>query len=909
MRPITLKMTAFGPYAGETVVDFEKLGENGLYLITGDTGAGKTTIFDAISYALFGEPSGEYRKVDTLRSRYASDDTPTEVELVFENHGKRYTVVRRPSYKRPGRDTKIPAVNQFTDSNGKIYDREKNVNAAIEAVIGIDRNQFSQIAMIAQGDFRKLLQASTEERIEILRRIFKTERFEMLQNVLKSEKENLSRKGENMQSEIERCIQALNPPQGKSLDKARPYADILAQIADWISLDEEAQEENKRCCDKVDSDLTEANRQLEKAKNRGELKAGLLKAQNSYNQEEITLEKQRDALKAAQERKPEAEEYQAEIAKIQALIPEYERKDSLTAQLKKTKEALDKAELKKTEWTQKQETLASELSQLKEEQDSLQNTGETVANLQAKQERQASRKTALDTLDKDLTDFTKTNHALEEAQEKYMGLYAQFEQADRDAKEKRRRYMDDQAGILAEGLQEGKKCPVCGSVHHPELAVKSAAAPTKDEVEQAEKSAETARTEAEKASQEASGLIGKQDEKRVALLNALKAHLGHEDLETAPEVVAEARNGVDEVLKELDRQLKAEEERVKRLSELNSLIPGKEKSEREAAETISRLNTDIARMEAEAVSFETQIQELNEKLNYETQEQAQQKIDDLKNDEKSIIEAIEKAKTDVHEHEKKLSGWAEKIATYTEQLSGGEEIDEDFVKQQCKTLTDQRKQLIDEQKNLYANWEANRKQHQALTEHYRDYGQIEKKLTWLKNLSDTANGTLSGKAKVRLETYIQMAYFDQILIQANKRLKTMSSGQYELIRREEADNNQKKTGLDLDVVDHYNGTSRSVSSLSGGESFMASLSLALGLSDEIRSNAGGIELGTLFVDEGFGSLDGDTLEQAMQALSDLGSSDRLVGIISHVESLKTRIDKQIVVSKQKTGGSSIKIVV
>ena len=348
---------------------------------------------------------------------------------------------------------------------------------------------------------------------------------------------------------------------------------------------------------------------------------------------------------------------------------------------------------------------------------------------------------------------------------------------------------------------------------------------------------------------------------------------------------------------------------MERRTALDTQIPQAEEAQAGLVRTIQGAEVALATLVAQIEETGSAVRELSAKLLYGSKAEALQARDRLSGEQRRLESAVAATESQYQACAQRLSGAQGKVQSLQEQLSQGEPVDKAALCRQQSDLTAQRKTLADRQKALHARLSGNRGALGHMTEKAAELKALETRLTSLKALSNTVNGNLTGKEKVMLETYVQMTYFDRIIARANTRLMVMSGGQYELKRRMEAENRTSKSGLELDVIDHYNGTERSVKTLSGGESFKASLSLALGLSDEIQSTAGGIRLDTMFVDEGFGSLDEESLQQAMKALSALTESNRLVGIISHVAELKDRIDRQIVVKKDKSGGSRVEIVV
>ena len=469
-------------------------------------------------------------------------------------------------------------------------------------------------------------------------------------------------------------------------------------------------------------------------------------------------------------------------------------------------------------------------------------------------------------------------------------------------------YLDAQAGILSETLTDGQPCPVCGSVHHPHPACKPADAPTKTQLEAYKAAADQAEAAASQASTTAGTLTGQVETSRENLCQQAQKLLHTDVLADIAPLCAESLQRTASEAEAVNAQLNALSAQLLRKAALDKGIPTKEKLLEDTRQAHAELNKNLAAFASTLESIATRIAALRGKLPYKSAAEANTALRTLTTRREALETALRTAQEQHAACEKALSALNGTIESYTAQLANSEEIDSQAVYTAGQVLKAKKAQLTAQKEVLAARLSANNAALANINTQLKAIGETETKLQWVRALSNTANGSIAGKEKIMLETYIQMTYFDRIISRANVRLMVMSGGQYELKRRIGAENNRSQVGLDLDVIDHYNGSERSVKTLSGGESFKASLSLALGLSDEIQSSAGGIRLDTMFVDEGFGSLDEESLEQAMNALAGLTQGSRLVGIISHVAELKERIDKQIIVTKDKTGGSKAEII-
>lgn len=914
MRPNKLVMSAFGPYAGRVELNLNELGTSGLYLITGDTGAGKTTIFDAITYALYGKASGDNREVSMFRSKYAAPETPTEVELHFSCKGKDYYIRRNPEYIRPKSRgegfTPEPAKAELILPDGRIVTKNKDVDSAVIEILGVDRNQFTQIAMIAQGDFLKLLLASTDERKKIFQKIFKTQNYYILQEKLKNESTKLGREYEAIKSSIDQYINGilcdgddiLSIQVKKAQNNEMPLTEIIFLLEKLVKNDCELEEKLGAEIEKTDKNLEEIMKMLTQAQTLKGAKDALAKQEEELNVATKKRETLSEKLKSEESRKAEINEIIKKIAIIDAELSEYDEFDTKKKELLNLSLATERDEKSLHIKSEEQDNVNKIISKLENEAKELENISGDKAKIEAEIKETSNQKIALDNLAKDIADLTNLERNLKKVQEDYINkseiakgkkeLYDSLNKA----------YLDEQAGILAETLMEGQPCPVCGSTSHPCLAEKSAKAPSKEQLEAAEKAAADAQKEQNEASQKAGQIKGAVEEKSKNVDRQSKELLGDSDLEKKLEEVlsklTELEGKLSKIIK--DEKRKAEIEK--------DLLKAKEKCESIHKE-ISVLSENLARNKANMETLEKTISELVKKLTFEDKNKANNQKIKLEEKKKEREDTLRADKEAFEFNEKNIVALISKIDENKKILTDNKEIDVEIELEKQKDLKQQRENLLGAQKAIHARKSANQIAFDNIKAKTDEIKEVEEKWIWVKALSNTANGTLSGKEKVMLETYIQMTYFDRIIARANTRFMVMSGGQYELKRRTEAENNRSQSGLELDVIDHYNGSERSVKTLSGGESFKASLSLALGLSDEIQASAGGVRLDTMFVDEGFGSLDDESLAQAMKALSSLAEGNRLVGIISHVNELKDRIDKQIIVRKDKTGGSKVTIAV
>lgn len=920
MRPIKLIMSAFGPYASKTVLDLGELGTNGLYLITGDTGAGKTTIFDAITFALYGEASGDNRESTMFRSKYANAETPTEVELTFVYAGKEYYIKRNPEYERPktrGEGFTTEKANaELHYPDGRVVTKLREVDRAVEEIMGIDRNQFTQIAMIAQGDFLKLLLASTDDRKKIFQKIFRTRCYYVLQERLKSESGKLGREYETISASIQQYINGIVCDEDDVLSiKVRNAKAEMCSTEETLELlsmliandkEEEAKLDDEQ--KNIGKSLEEITAILTKHETWSKARKSLEKSESDLCAALAALEILKTNLQSEEANKPKVEDIRNQIAAIEAEIPEYQELDNKIKERAALQKGTDKLSDELNTAKVKLESLKKEIKALSEERKTLEKADKEKAELEAKKHKEEDKRKALKDISKELKALEKLDKQLKKDQETYSELAKAVQLKDEAYHRLFKQYLDEQAGIIAETLVDGTPCPVCGSTNHPIKAVKAENAPTKEQLDESKSTYEAAQKKAQIASEKAAKTKGQADEKRGSVLLMLNEVFGNVTIDDADELINDKIAEIATVLEEVQNAIDGQQKKIDRRDEIDELLPKKNKERDDLINSISENDKTLSGNNATLISLKTRIDELVEKLKYESEKKSKEVKKALQGEQKKLEDAYKAADDAVKSQNEKIAGFKAAIKEAENTLADAKEIDEESIKAKQKELKSRNSEIDAKKKVINARKAANESAEKEIKAKSAEAIAVEAKWSWVKALSNTANGNISGKEKVMLETYIQMTYFDRIIARANTRFMVMSGGQYELKRRKEAENNRSQSGLELDVIDHYNGTERSVKTLSGGESFKASLSLALGLSDEIQSSAGGIKLDTMFVDEGFGSLDDESLDQAMRALQNLTEANRLVGIISHVTELKERIDKQIVVTKEKSGGSKATII-
>lgn len=913
MRPIRIEMSAFGPYAGKQIVEMDRLGTSGIYLITGDTGAGKTTIFDAIVFALYGTASSDRRSGDMLRSRYAEPDTPTEVKLVFAYRNKEYEIRRNPTYQRPklrGEGmTQENASAELRLPGGEILTRTGEVDEKIREILGMTRDQFMQIAMIAQGDFLKLLLAKTEERRKIFSSIFRTGRYARLEERLKQEARQARKTYDDLVREIGFEQERARLPEGTDRSGLRDeeYLQAIEKFRDEAGI---RLEEGEKKQELLRGELDALAARILAAEEQEKRKKALEETRQQWTKLQAAAEQRKQELEAARSREPEAKEKEARLHVEQDRLQQYDRLEELKQQKTEAekKQASDEAARKKLEEGRK--SLTQQIQDCRQKIKEKEALAGKAAALSGEKERLRSQGAEYNELKTLLEAYEEALEKWNRAAVTYQAACGKEQEFGESYRRQHRAFLDDQAGILAAELAENQPCPVCGSLHHPSPAVKTDDAPTRETVEQSQKRWEESKTAMDEAGRKAAAFRGTRDSSLQHMEEKAKGLNMPTEPVTLKETLMEEQKRFRSKWKEVTEALAASEAAAEAKVVLEEKLETLQRKQEEDEEAYRKLELESARLQEQIENLSANYSELKETLPYPDRESAGKAASLLDREIREIREAVQSAEENEKVAARRIQEAEGRMDELQKQIREGESAES----MTSAELQEKQKKKKEEQLRLQAEakednliWETNSAAAGSIRKLSGEREQAARKYSMLQNLADTANGNLSGKQRIQLETYVQQQLFDRILVRANTRFRVMSGGQYDLVRRKEYQKNQQ-SGLDLDVVDHYNGTTRSVSTLSGGESFMASLSLALGLSDEIQESAGGVQLDALFVDEGFGSLDEETLDQAMKAIQTLAEDGgRIVGIISHVTELQNRIDRQLLVRKMKSGGSTATI--
>lgn len=927
MKPLKLTMSAFGSYAGKNVIDFTGQ-QQGIFLITGDTGAGKTTIFDAITYALYNQTSGGERNGNMMRSQYARPETETYVELEFLYRRQTYRVRRNPDYKitktlKNGkiREQKVPHSVELTLPDGTVFPEKKNAtDAKIIEILGLTADQFSQIVMIAQGDFLKLLYTKSDERKMIFSKLFRTDIYWKIQ-------ENLRRKSMEMDERIQENDRAFEQEKSRIIplpeSEELPLDELVERLRERLKDALKEQNLRRANVEELNKKITkyeEINklfRSLEKIRQTGkELEAR--QAESKERRQQIENARKADKVLVAEQQnlrqQQEVEQSAQAIAKMtETLANDQEMFESLKTQLQESeaKQKREAADIQKKMLALEQsfpsyealQNARSEEQQAKKVWEDLGKTSEESfhkkkAGIAALKEQQKQQEQVVEQTKKN---WEQTSLSASESAKHYEHMYEAF--------------LKEQAGILAENLSAGCPCPVCGSTVHPDPAKLSDHAVTELEVEQAKKTRAAAEEkrdmayaafEAEKTEKQKLAQAVEKEEADFVLAQTIakqqrkEAEQNYVSLQKIAEQIreklvypslAEAKKqyaAMQKALEAAEQEIERKRQKVSELAEAMNMLKGQKLAEEENQKTAKKL----------AAKTEKEYAKLLEKSGFVSEETYHLAIlpersrSKLEREEKEYESQCLRQQSEQKLLEKQVSG---KTYTDTTELNERLKVEKQALKEAEKTYME-----------LHTAYENDRAVLQNCAVYLEKGKKMESEDQVIKSLSKTANGRLSGSAKIDFETYIQRQYFKQIIHEANKRLLTMSNHQFILKLKEEANTGRKTNeGLDLSVYSLVTDSERDVKTLSGGESFLAALAMALGLSDIVERSAGAIHPDMMFIDEGFGSLDAQSRQQAIEVLAELAGDSRMVGIISHVTELKEQIDRKLVVNRTDNGSRAV----
>lgn len=1046
MKPVLLVMNAFGPYAGRTEVPFSELGPDGIFLICGDTGAGKTTIFDAITFALYGEASGSTRTVDSLRSNFAAPDAKPSVELTFTHVGKRYKIVRSPRYQHPKRGGGVATTAADADltlPDGSVVSGATGVTHAVTDLLGTDCRQFRQTSMIAQGEFLKLLLADSAERSEIFRRVFSTDFCRKIQDCFRARKQSLETQMEENSRSVFQDASAARPD-GKNLT-AQDLAsfaseqnvslapDLLTKILSAAKADEKAEQtltkrrsdERKRVSELVSrlmegaqrnrllGDLEQAQRHAGELQKRaasadegekrlrraGQADSIVSPARDAYLRERKSLEEQKctladanarivslaakkqdlsAALEAENAREPRRTKLEQNISVLSAAVPQYEKARALRTEAANLAQELSAAQSSLESAREGQTAQQAERDGAVKALDTLGDAETRRVACDADLKRQQQAGDRLDAVAQGIAEIYRTKSEWDKKLNDYNAEEPVFQKAKMRADEAELAFLRGQAGIMAAKLRDGDPCPVCGAVHHPDPAKAGANAPDEAALRRLQKEKERQHQELLRQSLDLQKLGTKFKENLRGLRSAASAVMGDlSDCKTVRDLqrrVAGAQESLRAKVEGLGKQLKAAEADCAAVRQFTERRKRAEASLEAARKSVEALGGRVSALTAAYEAKNAEARTVAQSLSFGSAELAEEALAGWKRELAALKAALEAAQKSCRDCENNLAA-AEALSSQSKKALADATAREDAVKKyylaklaeagfsgendylaarlspqdadalrnrlesyredlartrgtverlgqetagqkpaDLTALQNEQKSAQDaenaadaELRSTTLRLDVNRRCAEHIRGALTARASLNRSYESALDLERTANGTIPGRQRLTFEQFVQAAYFGRILEQANLRLSAMTGGRYALLRREEATDLRLRFGLDLDVVDNYNGKPRDVKSLSGGESFQASLALALGLSDVVQDFSGGVRIETMFVDEGFGSLDEEALRQAVGTLVSLGKGGRLVGIISHVSELREQIDRQIVV-RRGAGGSTLHIV-
>ena len=910
MKPLKLTINAFGPYVDRTEIDFTTFGDSGLYLITGDTGAGKTTIFDALSFALFGEASGSIRNnSQALRSDFAKDDNITFVELEFLNHGEKYFIRRECGYKKLNKKGNITSVSEkaeITKPNGVILSNLSEVNEEIKNILGIDKNQFAQIVMIAQGEFQKFLNSPTKERKEIFRKIFNTylyDNFQIkLKEYLEAEQKQIDETKLLISKNTDTIICDENSIIKSFVDEKNVYKldEFLKEGKKSIKEDSEKLGEIDKLLAKEQIKITKLTQTVKEAQIIEADRKNLEKLKETLPELKLKAKNSEDLYKIEKNKDKEREDLTVNIEKLKIDLKEYNELELKQKELDKNEKLLKNS----LELVQKyeKELIDSEKEYEKNKKELLQLKDIDVKIQQklSEQEKILDTKNKFSDMLKEVSEYKKSKQEFELLAETAKNSQKEYLQKRENAESLYREFISNQAGILAKTLVEGEECPVCGALQHPKPAKLLKTSVGEKDIEKANKAAEKAQKQSTEDAKALAQIdtIAKNFES--SLLKFVKKEFKQKTLDNLEEKTKEKLDEITEKENVLSKELSDLNKQQKQKQKLESFIEKYQTKQKEINENLNKENLIVSDLKSLSSSLKAIIKTKQEKLKYENAKTAQNEL-------KKLEDSLLNSKKSLEEAEKQQKENLQKLSQIEGQIK---ELEKKVQKKQIFNVEDLVKELEERQSvfnksqqekmYIYNRHQTNKSVFKNLESLKQNFEHSSKRFELLDILSRTASGTLNGKPKISFENYVLAAYFDEILYSANKRFKEMTSYQFEL-RRNLEKSGGGQAGLDLDVFDSYTAKVRNVSTLSGGESFKAALALSLGLSDIVQQQNGGIQIETMFIDEGFGSLDPESLEQTMKILQELSGNKTLIGIISHVETLREKIDKKIIVTKTQNG--------
>ncbi|WP_028263310.1 AAA family ATPase [Atopobium fossor] len=932
MKPLQLSLTAFGPYVQQTTIDFTQLGKHGLFLIYGDTGSGKTMLFDALCFALYGETSGG-RDPMQLRSNYATSNQICSVSFTFEQNGKCYTVTREPAQlvKKRRKTTSEDDTTQRSPKaellcgNEVVQNATTKVTAAIENLLGLDVDQFRQVTMIAQGTFRELLTAKSSAREEILRKIFMTQNLKNFQEFLKQQKSETQTAYDKhmslLQNELSHLrIDAVQNPcdvaalQQQNAAIAVPQQEIITAIKALLDSLTSMQAQAQQAFEQAQQHQHTVQIELEQLRQKQQVLKVTQQNYNAHNQAVSAYKQAKVSFDTLQETYPtKHEQLIARETQLTQSLSSYDELETHQHVLKKLRTQFSAFTEQQHQQKSLQESVLQRQQSALQAQKELPEVTKRVACLEQEQSVCTQNSTTARQLLAQYKTLLSNQTYVHATSEQFHAIQKKRAFAHATADQLMHAFTAGSSYVLAKNLREGEPCPVCGSLHHPLPAVASEEPPTKEQLDAAQQTAQAVQQQYDAVSEKHISAVEKlraiQRTFREEASNFLQKEITDEVYANnqISKCLAQDEKKLEELTASHTHMLAHQTELQKQTEELEVL------EEQLAVLTTQQeeLQSKISEVKLEGERARALVDNLLNKLEFNSKDVAEQQLGKIKQERKELEDAHRKAKNALDDAGKHV---ASTQTAYDVSLARLHELglSEDTKLESTSYLQhlfEAAQKTTKEQQEAFTVAVARLTQNKEIAlrvqELYSQLPSIKKAWQTAQEVSSVASGDITSAVsrtakRVSFERYVMSYYFDQVLMCANYRLHKMSSGRYQLIRSDQA-KGRRQTGLDIDVYDSWNGKMRSVDTLSGGESFEASLSLALGLSDYVQQQTGGIALDTVFIDEGFGTLDPDTLNQVMDVLSDLASSDCLVGIISHVEELREQIPKRIEVTATNDG--------
>jgi len=872
MRPDRLVISAWGPYKDRAEIDFRDFQGEGLFLITGATGAGKTTIFDAITYALYGALSGQMREKGTVRSDFAAGDVPAFVELTMTHCGKEYRILRNPEYLRPKK--KKNGKSEWTKEKenavlylpeGQIIEGVREVGAKLSELLVLDYYQFKQISMLAQGEFSRMLTASAKEKISIFREIFGTGIYEKFTQILRGRASDLYVRAAEQKHKLEEDVKLLlsaveeNSAQGRALQELTEgehwnYGAIQECLSGWQMGLQEQMQENALLYESLDNKTHELTEELAKGQ---EINRKLEQWNETCRKLQELLDKKEDYLEKEETLKRASLAAAAQTKEIiwQSFCDQAKRVERALADLEQEKQKLRSERERLQVYSVNREQIEAGLllwEQVKKTESDLAQCHRQVCEMESRYQQE---------------------------QRTYLALEMQRDETKRAYEEADRAYKHAVIGLAAKLLIPGSPCPVCGSKDHPQPAAPAEGILSEEQLHSLQKELEQKEQLLLSQQQRVVELqtryhsLQQQEESLGTQLKHLELAYGEKEslLSEKQVVLGELTNAkLRELLQEFDR--------------VSGLLQSKDQEWQKNTEQQKVLGLQIAQSRS---VFEDALKEFD----FQGEEAYH----------RSLLSVTERSELErqITQYKERVAGCINLKEHLEAETAGWQTValeDTQTALQQARTQKEQTRELQEQTSSLadaVCRTLASMKDKQKILE------KISEEYGYVKDLDNLASG--NNRRKLVFEQYVLVGYFEEILRAANLRFSRMTGGRYEMWRMEEASDGRSKDSLEIEVMDYYTGKRRSVKTLSGGESFKASLSLALGLRDVIQATSGGIQVDAMFVDEGFGALDSESLDQACETLQSLAEPGQMIGIISHVQELRERIHRQILVEKTNQG--------